>query len=177
MVRPSRRLRSWRAVSTVLSGARSTQDGCAPSARPARSWFARTTRAPGSNRGGRSVLPSSLSATRHSPPERRQWVVSPACGRSRGGPDEHPQTRSEVRDPMEGGRPQAPRSFERAGDAEAFELEAKRRKQLGPLASGVIQYRQTLAEFIEQDRWPRYAIPNLAPDTRRRYLEIWGTHL
>src|SRR5689334_5410049 len=76
----------------------------------------------------------------------------------------------------EGGRKRS-RSFERAGDAEAFELEARRRKQLGPLASGVIQYRQTLAEFIEQDWWPRYAIPNLAPDTRRRYLEIWGTHL
>jgi hypothetical protein len=41
----------------------------------------------------------------------------------------------------------------------------------------VIQSRQTLAEFIEQDWWPRYAIPNLAPDTRRRYLEVWGTHL
>jgi hypothetical protein len=26
-------------------------------------------------------------------------------------------------------------------------------------------------------RWPRYAIPNLAEDTRRRYLEVWGTHL
>jgi site-specific recombinase XerD len=25
--------------------------------------------------------------------------------------------------------------------------------------------------------WPRFAIPNLAPDTRRRYLEVWSVHL
>ena len=37
--------------------------------------------------------------------------------------------------------------------------------------------RITLAEFMAEDWWPRYAIPNLAEDTRRRYLEVWGTHL
>lgn len=41
----------------------------------------------------------------------------------------------------------------------------------------VIQSRQTLAEFVESDYWPRYAVPHLEPDTRRRYLELWGTHL
>lgn len=30
---------------------------------------------------------------------------------------------------------------------------------------------------MEEEWWPRYAIPNLADDTRRRYLEVWGTHL
>ena len=30
---------------------------------------------------------------------------------------------------------------------------------------------------MEEEWWPRYAIPNLAPDTRRRYLEIWSAHL
>ncbi len=30
---------------------------------------------------------------------------------------------------------------------------------------------------MEEEWWPRYAIPNLAPDTRRRYLEVWGVHL
>jgi site-specific recombinase XerD len=30
---------------------------------------------------------------------------------------------------------------------------------------------------VEEEWWPRYAIPNLAPDTRRRYLEIWSAHL
>jgi integrase-like protein len=53
----------------------------------------------------------------------------------------------------------------------------KRRKQLGALAPGIIQSRKTLAEFVEEEWWPRYAIPNLAPDTRRRYLEVWSAHL
>ncbi|MBV8733179.1 MAG: hypothetical protein JO120_00205 [Solirubrobacterales bacterium] len=30
---------------------------------------------------------------------------------------------------------------------------------------------------MEEEWWPRYAVPNLAPDTRRRYLEVWGSHL
>ena len=69
------------------------------------------------------------------------------------------------------------RQFERKADAEAFETEVKRRKQLGALAPGVLQSRMTLGEFIEEEWWPRYAIPNLAEDTRRRYLEILATHL
>jgi Phage integrase, N-terminal SAM-like domain len=76
----------------------------------------------------------------------------------------------------EGGR-KLSRTFLRAEDARAFDAEMTRRRQLGPLAPGVIQSRQTLAEFMEEEWWPRYAIPNLAPDTRRRYLEVWGTHL
>jgi hypothetical protein len=69
------------------------------------------------------------------------------------------------------------RTFLRAEDARAFDVEMTRRRQLGPLAPGVIQSRQTLAGFMEAEWWPRYAIPNLAPETRRRYLEVWGTHL
>jgi integrase len=76
----------------------------------------------------------------------------------------------------EGGR-KLSRSFLRAEDARAFDLDIKRRKQLGALAPGIIQSRQTLAEFVEEEWWPRHAIPNLAPDTRRRYLEVWGVHL
>jgi integrase len=76
----------------------------------------------------------------------------------------------------EGGRKRS-RSFLRAEDARAFDLDIKRRKQLGALAPGIIQSRQTLAEFVEEEWWPRHAIPNLAPDTRRRYLEVWGVHL
>jgi hypothetical protein len=75
------------------------------------------------------------------------------------------------------GSGQRSRLFERKGDADAFDLEIKRRKQLGALAPSVLQSRMTLAEFVEEDWWPRYAIPNLADDTRRRYLELWGTHL
>lgn len=76
----------------------------------------------------------------------------------------------------EGGRMRS-RVFERKGDADAFDLDTKRRKQLGALAPSVLQSRITLAEFIEAEWWPRYAIPNLDPDTRRRYLEVWGTDL
>ena len=76
----------------------------------------------------------------------------------------------------EGGRKRS-RSFLRADDSRAFDLDIKRRKQLGALAPGIIQSRQTLAEFVEEEWWPRYAIPNLAPETRRRYLEVWGVHL
>jgi integrase len=76
----------------------------------------------------------------------------------------------------EGGR-KLSRSFLRAEDARAFDVDIKRRKQLGALAPGIIQSRLTLAEFVEEEWSPRYAVPNLAPDTRPRYLEVWGTHL
>jgi len=76
----------------------------------------------------------------------------------------------------EGGR-QRTRSFTKKGDAKAFELEVTRRRQLGPLAAGVIQSRIMLAEFVRDEWWPQYAIPNLKESTRRRYLEVWGTHL
>lgn len=69
------------------------------------------------------------------------------------------------------------RTFNRKGDADAYDLDVKRRKQLGSLAPQIIESRLTLAEFMEQDWWPRYALPNLAADTRRRYLEIWGGQL
>jgi hypothetical protein len=76
----------------------------------------------------------------------------------------------------EGGR-QLSRSFARRGDAVAFETDVRRRRQLGALAPGVIQSRMTLAEFVREEWWPRYAVPNLKPSTQRRYVEVWGTHL
>lgn len=76
----------------------------------------------------------------------------------------------------EGGQ-QPGRTFARRRDAEAFELDLKRRAQLGALAPGVLQSRVTLAQFVQDEWWPRYAVPNLKPSTRRRYLEVWGTHL
>ena len=62
-------------------------------------------------------------------PQARQWVVSPACRRSKGDPGEH--SANAVRSTRSGGRRAAASArgaFERAGDAEAFELEAKRRR-------------------------------------------------
>jgi integrase len=69
------------------------------------------------------------------------------------------------------------KTFIRKGDAEAYDADVKRRMQLGPLAASVIDSKMTLVEFFEGDYWPRYAIPSLAEDTRRRYMEIWGAHL
>ena len=76
----------------------------------------------------------------------------------------------------EGGR-QLQRTFIKHGDAVAFETDVRRRQQLGALAPGVMQSRMTLTEFVREEWWPRYAIPNLKPSTQRRYLEVWGTHL
>lgn len=76
----------------------------------------------------------------------------------------------------EGGRAHS-RLFERKGDADAFDLELRRRKQLGAIAGTVLQSKVTLAEFVEEEWWPRYAIPNLAPSTRERYLSAWAVHL
>jgi integrase len=76
----------------------------------------------------------------------------------------------------EGGH-QLQRSFLKHRDAVAFETDTKRRQQLGALAPGVIQSRMTLVDFVREEWWPRYAVPNLKPSTQRRYLEVWGTHL
>src|SRR5438105_1182481 len=76
----------------------------------------------------------------------------------------------------EGGR-QLSRSFLRRSDALAFDTDVKRRQQLGALAPGVLLSRMTLAEFVREEWWPRYAVPNLKASTQRRYLEVWGTHL
>jgi integrase len=73
-------------------------------------------------------------------------------------------------------RSQRARLFDRKGDARRFEADLNRRRQLGALAT-TPRSRITLAEFMDEDWWPRHAIPNLAEDTRRRYLEIWRTHL
>jgi integrase len=91
----------------------------------------------------------------------------------RPGPDGRPQYEARWR---EGGRERS-RLFVRSGDADAFEQDLKRRRALGPLAGSVIQSRKTLAEFMDEEWWPRYAIPNLDEDTRRRYLEVWGHDL
>jgi integrase len=76
----------------------------------------------------------------------------------------------------EGGRAHS-RLFARKGDADAFDLDIRRRQQLGPLAGSVLQSRVTLAGFVLEEWWPRYALPNLAEDTLRRYLEVWGAQI
>lgn len=68
----------------------------------------------------------------------------------------------------EGGR-QRTRLFSKKSDAQAFELDVKRRRQLGPLAAGVIQSRITLAEFVTASQWGQMKPSN--PTDRRRHPE------
>lgn len=75
------------------------------------------------------------------------------------------------------GRRHFARTFLKARDADALDIDVKRRKQLGTLATGIMQSKITLAEFVREDWWPRYVVVNLKPTTQERYLEIWGTHL
>jgi site-specific recombinase XerD len=77
---------------------------------------------------------------------------------------------------LEGGRHRS-RLFDRKGDADAFDLDKKRQKQLGTLAPQIIQTKTTLAEFVLEEYWPNYALPNLAASTRQNYLDVWETHL
>ncbi len=76
----------------------------------------------------------------------------------------------------EGGRHRS-RLFARKSDATAFELEIKRRQQLGSLARAVIKRRVTLTDFVREEWWPSYAVPNLEPRTRAVYAQIYAKHL
>lgn len=74
----------------------------------------------------------------------------------------------------EAGRNRA-RTFDRKADAARFETEVRRRQQTGelpPLEGG----RETLAAFAET-WWKTYAVPNLAPKTRRIYAELWDRYV
>ena len=72
----------------------------------------------------------------------------------------------------EAGRNRA-RSFDRKADAARFETEVRRRQQTGELPP-VEGGRETLAVFAEK-WWKTYAVPNLAPKTKRIYAGLWDT--
>lgn len=74
----------------------------------------------------------------------------------------------------EGGRNRA-RTFDRKTDAARFETEVRRRQQTGDLPR-VEGGRETLSAFAET-WWKTYAIPNLAPKTRRIYAELWDRYV
>ena len=76
----------------------------------------------------------------------------------------------------EGGRHRS-RLFDKVRDAEAFDREIKRAQQLGGLASSVVQSRMTLTDFVLEEWWPKYAVPNLEQSTRDVYAQIWAKHL
>jgi len=67
------------------------------------------------------------------------------------------------------------RTFDRKGDAQRFETEVRRRQQTGDLPP-VEGGRETLGAFADT-WWQTYAIPNLAPKTRRIYAELWDRHV
>lgn len=66
------------------------------------------------------------------------------------------------RDAGRGSR-QRQRTFTRKTDAETFDREVKRRKQLGELALWERRYR-TVRE-LGREWWAKYAVPNLAEHT------------
>lgn len=73
---------------------------------------------------------------------------------------------------------QCSRSFHRRRDAETFDAEVKRRRQLGPLALQQLTARHgpTLGEWIAE-RWAPEHASTLAPSTRERYATVYSVHI
>lgn len=69
------------------------------------------------------------------------------------------------------------RQFTLKKDAQAFELELKRRRQLGALAPDILAPDITLRQFVLEEWLPNHAATQLKPSTQRRYGEIWTAHL
>ena len=67
------------------------------------------------------------------------------------------------------------RTFDRKRDAERWDAEVRRLRQLGELAA-LEADRTTVAEFAAE-WWRRYAVPNLAPGTRKVYATVWDCHV
>ena len=74
----------------------------------------------------------------------------------------------------EGGHNRA-RSFERKRDAELFEAELRRRRQLGTLAS-LDAGSHTLDEYVTRT-WAPTFFATLAPGTRSTYAELYDVHI
>ena len=74
----------------------------------------------------------------------------------------------------EGGRNRS-RSFDRKADAERFDAEVKRRRQLGALSS-LEAGRETLDEFVVETWAPTHAV-TLAPKTRKHYASLYDHYL
>lgn len=76
----------------------------------------------------------------------------------------------------EGGQHRS-RFITRHRDALSLEREIKRRQELGPLMGSVMQSRMTLTEFVREEWWPTYVVPNLRPSTRYVYAQIYAKHV
>jgi hypothetical protein len=77
----------------------------------------------------------------------------------------------------EGGRGSKERvkAFDRHEDAVRFDVDIRRRKQLGELVL-LEQSKVTLDEFA-REWWKRYASTELARKTQERYASIWDLHV
>ena len=63
------------------------------------------------------------------------------------------------------------RTFDRRADAERFETEIRRRRQLGQLAAEVLGSDQTVHDFI-REWWENHALVQLAPGTLTSYAHV-----
>ncbi len=73
------------------------------------------------------------------------------------------------------GRQNRSATFDRKGDAVAFEAEVRRRKRLGTLAQ--LDAGDELLSDFGQEWWRLHARPNLARSTQRRYASLWDLHV
>jgi site-specific recombinase XerD len=83
-----------------------------------------------------------------------------------------PNGKWEVRTVMAGVR--TGRTFDYKADADRYDTELRRRKQLGDIQ--LPERDVTLAEFLPT-YWRFYAVPNLSENTRGDYKQAWGKHL
>lgn len=67
------------------------------------------------------------------------------------------------------------RTFDLKGDRDNFRRERVRRQQLGGLV--IVQRDVSLAEFVELEWWPEYALLDLEKSTRATYAQTWAKHL
>ena len=67
------------------------------------------------------------------------------------------------------------RSFDRKGDAERFDTEATRRRQLGVIST-LDAGRETLNEFVSETWAPTHAV-TVSPKTRQHYASLYDFHL
>ncbi len=67
------------------------------------------------------------------------------------------------------------RVFDKREDADRFETEIRRRKQLGDLVY-LEHTKQTVDEFA-REWWERYASKELAPRTQKLYAQLWDRHI
>src|SRR5947209_475611 len=73
------------------------------------------------------------------------------------------------------GQRQRSRSFDRKGDAERFDVEVVRRRQLGALPS-LDAGRETLDQFVTEVWAPTHGV-TLAPKTRKTYAALYDHHI